>query len=157
MNFADNNITVDPLAPATPVWARVDQDVREATISLWMENDERRFAVDVDRLQAWRDIKEKLADRDVDVPDHPTHQTAQGHPENLLAFVYAIKVGGHEELLRGQDTSGKWEQRSRLNRERLRAGDRTFLPRPEWLPALRFLFPEVGEQVTQFLERNFGT
>lgn len=170
-------------------WERLDQEVRDAAISIWAENDEHRFASGQDRLQEWIEIKEKLQDRDVDVPDHPTsdssfrtmmlavlsglrgrpvgwhfdtliqcaHQTAQGHPENLLAFSYAIKVGGHEELLRKQDISGKWERRCQLNRERIRAGDQSFLPPPEWLPALRFLFPEVGKLVTEFLERNFST
>jgi competence CoiA-like predicted nuclease len=163
----------------------LDQNLRDEVVSFWKENVNPRFDGDPEQLKHWEDIRRRLADRNIAIPNYPNndgsfrnlmhavlsalaghavgwqfetliqcaHQTAQGHPENLLAFGYAIEVAGHKELLRTQDLTGKWERRSKLIRERVLASDPTYMPRPEWLPALSFLFPEVARRVTDFLKR----
>jgi hypothetical protein len=82
------------------------------------------------------------------------HQTAQGHAENLLAFAFAVEVAGHKELLKSQDLTGKWTKRCEVMRTQLRKRDPKYAPTPEWMPALSFLFPEVGARVADFVRRN---
>src|SRR5262249_20210415 len=75
------------------------------------------------------------------------HQLAQTHPENLLAFGYALRQNARETLLKSQDVSGKWERKSQEFRLRLKARDLTYMPNMEWLAALSFLFPGVGAAI----------
>jgi hypothetical protein len=82
------------------------------------------------------------------------HQTAQIHPENLLAFAFAVEVGGHKELLKSQDLTGKWARRCEVMRTQFRKRDPKYTPPPEWIPALSFLFPEVAVRVIEFVRRN---
>jgi hypothetical protein len=82
------------------------------------------------------------------------HQTAERHPENLLAFGFALKVGGHEALLESQDLTGKWQRRRKVMRTQLRQRDPKYVPPAAWMPALSFLFPEVGARVSAFVQRN---
>jgi hypothetical protein len=81
------------------------------------------------------------------------HQLAQGHPENLMSFGYALDQFDHKKTIIDQDKSGKWERRCERNRERIRNRDPAILPRTDWLPALSFLFPEVGRRVQAFVDR----
>lgn len=80
------------------------------------------------------------------------HRLAEGHPEHLLAFGHALKLSGHDELLKSQDTSGKWKRRRDEIGPRVKARDPKYMPSTEWLPVLSFLFPEVGAAVKSFLE-----
>lgn len=80
------------------------------------------------------------------------HQVAESHPENLLAFGFAVRHAGHQLLLKTQDATGKWERRRQALWPRIKAHDPEYMPNPQWLPALNFLFPEVGASVTAFLE-----
>jgi competence CoiA-like predicted nuclease len=82
------------------------------------------------------------------------HQTAQGHAENLLAFAFAVEVAGNKELLKSQDLTGKWAKRCEAMRIQLRKRDPKYAPPPAWMPALSFLFPEVGARVAEFVRRN---
>ncbi|MCK1490061.1 hypothetical protein IVB14_06375 [Bradyrhizobium sp. 180] len=82
------------------------------------------------------------------------HQTAERHPENLLAFGFAVKIGGHEALLESQDARGKWKRRREVMRAQLRQRDPKYVPPMAWMPALSFLFPEVGARVNAFVHRN---
>jgi hypothetical protein len=82
------------------------------------------------------------------------HQTAERHPENMLAFGFALKVGGHEALLESQDLTGKWKRRREVMRAQLRQRDQKYAPPVAWMPALSFLFPEVGARVSAFMQRN---
>lgn len=84
------------------------------------------------------------------------HQLAEQHPENLIAFGYALKHAGHEGLLESQDMTGKWRRRREEVRSRIQARDRACMPNPQWLPALSFLFPKIGTSVVSFIERNDG-
>jgi hypothetical protein len=79
------------------------------------------------------------------------HQLAQAHPENLLAFGHALRATGHDTLLTHQDVTGKWARRREQFTPRLKARDPQYMPNVTWLPALSFLFPEVGTAVTSFL------
>jgi hypothetical protein len=139
-----------------------------------------------EHLHRWLAIKEKLAERNVAVPDRPAwessfrgmmhavlsalrggsvgwhfdtliqcaHQTAQMHPESMLAFAFAVDVAGHRELLKSQDQTGKWASRCEAMRLQLRKGDSKYAPPKEWMPALSFLFPEVGARLAEFVRRN---
>lgn len=80
------------------------------------------------------------------------HHLAEGHPEHLLAFGYALKLSSHDDLLRSQDTSGKWKRRRDKILSRVKARDPKYMPSTEWLPVLSFLFPEVGAAVKSFIE-----
>ncbi|WP_439402629.1 DUF6035 family protein [Bradyrhizobium sp. DASA03068] len=82
------------------------------------------------------------------------HQIAERHPENLLAFGFAIQVGGHEALLESQDLTGKWKRRREVMRAQLRQRARKYVPSTACMPALLFLFPEVGARVSAFVQRN---
>jgi hypothetical protein len=82
------------------------------------------------------------------------HHTAERHPENLLAFGFALKIGGHEALLESQDLTGKWKRRREVMRTQLRQRDPKYVPPAAWIPALSFLFPEVGARVSAFVQRN---
>lgn len=79
------------------------------------------------------------------------HQLLQAHPENLLAFGHALKAAGHDTMLTQQDVTGKWARRREQFSPRLKARDPRYMPSVTWLPALSFLFPEVGAAVTSFL------
>lgn len=81
------------------------------------------------------------------------HQLVQGHKENLLCFGYALECAGNKALLDAQDVTGKWARKRKDFLPRLRDRDPDYMPNPEWLPALSFLFPEVGKRVTKFLAR----
>lgn len=82
------------------------------------------------------------------------HQTAERHPENLLAFGFAVKIGGHEALLENQDITGKWKKRREVMRAQLRQRNPKYVSPAAWMPALCFLFPEVGTRVSSFVQRN---
>jgi hypothetical protein len=85
------------------------------------------------------------------------HQLVQVHQENLLAFGYALEVSGYRTLIESQDVSGKWKRKCKTFRPLMRARDPAFVPPIEWLPALSFLFPEVGARVRAFLARSIQT
>jgi hypothetical protein len=82
------------------------------------------------------------------------HFLAQGHPESLLVFGFALKLSGHDALLKSQDTSGKWRRKREELRPRLERRDPEYMPNPNWLRTLLFLFPEVGAAVRSFIERE---
>ncbi|MGY4199046.1 DUF6035 family protein [Bradyrhizobium sp. USDA 4520] len=82
------------------------------------------------------------------------HQTAEKHPESMLAFAFAVEVAGHKELLKSQDTTGKWASRCEVMRTKLRNGDPKYAPPHEWMPALSFLFPEVGARLANYVRRS---
>ncbi|WP_456858068.1 DUF6035 family protein [Bradyrhizobium sp. USDA 4515] len=82
------------------------------------------------------------------------HQAAEKHPESLLAFAFAVEVAGHKELLKSQDSTGKWASRCKVMRTQLRKGDPKYAPPQEWMPALSFLFPEVGARLADFVRRS---
>ncbi|WP_420965482.1 DUF6035 family protein [Bradyrhizobium sp. B120] len=82
------------------------------------------------------------------------HQTAQMHPESLLAFAFAVEVAGHKELLESQDSTGKWASRCKTMRVQLLKGDPRYTPPQQWMPALSFLFPEVGARLAEFVRRK---
>ncbi|QOZ36989.1 DUF6035 family protein [Bradyrhizobium sp. CCBAU 53421] len=81
------------------------------------------------------------------------HQLAQLHTEHLLAFGYALEKSGHKSLLESQDARGKWGRKRREFRPLIQARDARYMPDMKWLPALSFVFPEVGASVKGFLER----
>lgn len=86
------------------------------------------------------------------------HHVAQGYPEHLLSFGYALKLSGYDALVESQDASGKWGRRRERVRKQIKAGDPSVQPDQQWLPALCFLFPSVGARVKSFLTRkNVGT
>ncbi|ARP98109.1 DUF6035 family protein [Pseudorhodoplanes sinuspersici] len=82
------------------------------------------------------------------------HHVAQGYPEHLLSFGYALKLSGHDALVESQDATGKWKRRRERVREQMKAGDLAVRPDERWLPALCFLFPEIGARVKSYLMRE---
>jgi hypothetical protein len=82
------------------------------------------------------------------------HHMAQGYPEHLLSFGYALKLSGHDALVDAQDTTGKWKRRRDRVRLLMKSGDPSVMPDSRWLPALCFLFPEIGARVKSFLDRE---
>ncbi|MDF0579225.1 DUF6035 family protein [Bradyrhizobium yuanmingense] len=163
-----------------------DQQLRDDVIAYWAVNMTRQMEGRPEHQDRWLVIKEKLAERNVTVPDRPAwdssfrgmmhavlsalkghgvgwgfdtliqcaHQTAQMHPESLLAFAFALEVAGHKELLKSQDSTGKWASQCEVMRIQLRKGDPKYAPPQEWMPALSFLFPEVGARLAEFVRRN---
>jgi hypothetical protein len=92
-------------------------------------------------------------------PGHVRYRAApranfEAHPENLLAFGHALKQAGHDGLLKDQDATRKWERRSCEFAPCMRRREPASMPNLTWLPALSFLFPEVGKLVKSFLERE---
>jgi hypothetical protein len=82
------------------------------------------------------------------------HYIAESFPEHLLAFGYATEYYNHKALLESQDTSGKWRAKRERIRERIKERDQKYMPDEKWLPTLSFLFPEVGERLKSFLQRQ---
>jgi len=82
------------------------------------------------------------------------HHVAQGYPEHLLSFGYALKLSGRDALVEKQDATGKWRRRREHVRKQMKAGDPSVAPDQRWLPALCFLFPAIGARVRSFLTRE---
>jgi len=83
------------------------------------------------------------------------HHLAFGHPQNLLAFGHALKITGHDKRVEAQDVTGKWARKRREEiKPGLKARDPKYVPDMAWLPALSFLFPEVGVAVKSYLEQH---
>lgn len=76
-----------------------------------------------------------------------------GHKEHLLTFGFAVQHFKRDGLINEQDTKGTWAGRRSKIREALRNHDPAFAPDTRWLPALSFLFPDIGRSVQAFLER----
>src|SRR5262249_21929955 len=53
------------------VWARIDQEVRDAVISFWSADGDARYLDYPEQISLWNELREKLADRDVALPDDP--------------------------------------------------------------------------------------
>ncbi|MEI9415491.1 DUF6035 family protein [Mesorhizobium sp. Cs1321R2N1] len=81
------------------------------------------------------------------------HHVAEMYPQHVLAFGHALGIANHQDKIDGQDTKGRWRDRSKKLKQRLKVADPRLMPDQEWLPALCFLFPEVGSRVTRFLAR----
>jgi hypothetical protein len=79
------------------------------------------------------------------------HHLAIDHPQHLLAFGFAIESAGNKGVLRAQDGTGKWSRKREDIWRRIQKGESSFLPDQRWLPALSFLFPDVGARVNAFL------
>lgn len=82
------------------------------------------------------------------------HHLAQSHRENLLAFGFALEEAGHRGLLKSQDMTGKWQRKRRQVWPLIQTRDPDYMPNTEWLPALTFLFPQVGDSIATFLKRD---
>jgi uncharacterized protein DUF6035 len=83
------------------------------------------------------------------------HRVAEGYPQHLLRFGFALELSGHRDLLDVQDASGRWKRKRAALRERIRAGDATYFPDAQWLTAFEFLFPKVAKKVSEFMERHW--
>lgn len=81
------------------------------------------------------------------------NQIFHAHKEHLLAFGYAIKHYGRTSTLDTQDKKGIWTRRRAIIREALHGHDPDFLPNQLWLPALLFLFPDIGRHVKAYIDR----
>jgi Family of unknown function (DUF6035) len=83
------------------------------------------------------------------------HHLAQGHPQLLLWFGFALDHAGHRDLLAAQDVSGRWMNKRTLLRDHIKAADTTYYPDMQWLKVLEYLFPEVAKRVEEFLDRHW--
>jgi hypothetical protein len=81
------------------------------------------------------------------------HHLAQDRPQHLLAFGYALELSGHKTTLAAQDGTGKWARKRRLVWQRILNREPEFSPDIQWMPALSFLFPEVGARITAFQDQ----
>jgi hypothetical protein len=57
-------------------------------------------------------------------------------------------------LLESQDVTGKWQRKRREFRPRMQARDPLYMPNPDWVSTLTFLFPEVGASIGSFLDAD---
>ncbi|QGM47416.1 DUF6035 family protein [Methylocystis heyeri] len=74
------------------------------------------------------------------------------HKPHLFAFGCALQHYGSENLLEEQDKKEIWAKRKSSIKEALRVHNPAFIPDPFWLPALLFLFPEIGRRVKAYLD-----
>jgi len=81
------------------------------------------------------------------------HHIAEEHPQHLLAFGYALEHYGLRLLIESQDVSGKWRRKCDRFRPLIKSYDPTYMPDQNWLATLVFLFPEIGEQLNDFVSR----
>jgi hypothetical protein len=82
------------------------------------------------------------------------HHLNEEYPQHLLAFGHALELYGHKVLLESQDVTGKWRIKRDKFRPKMRAYDPTYTPDQKWLAALVFLFPDIGQRVLNFINRN---
>lgn len=82
------------------------------------------------------------------------HYLDEQYPQHLLVFGYALKHFERDTLIEEEDASGKWRKRSRKLRQKLSDRVPKYLPDRKLLPILSFLFPEIGERVSLFLDRD---
>ncbi len=75
------------------------------------------------------------------------HHLAEQFPAALLPFGYALRMSGHDAMLRDQDKNGKWEKRAKGLREAMRAGEPSFRLKPHTQALVAFLFPEIADRV----------
>lgn len=68
------------------------------------------------------------------------------HKGQLFTFGCALRHYERDRLIEAQDKHGKWAKRRREIIEALRRFGSDFEPDSRWLPALLFLFPEIGKQ-----------
>lgn len=69
------------------------------------------------------------------------HRIADGYPQHVVAFGYAVRLFAREELLEEQDRTGKWKRRRASIGASLRKGDPDFTPDPTTVPLVDFLMP----------------
>lgn len=81
------------------------------------------------------------------------HLLAESHPHLLLAFGHAVKIYGRSAQVAGEDAKGKWAARMKPVSAAMRAYDPAYMPDPDLLPLMSFLFPEVAEKVQGYLQR----
>lgn len=81
------------------------------------------------------------------------HLLAESHPRLLLAFGHAVKIHGRTEQITREDSTGKWEARMKPVSAAMRRRDPAFMPDPDLLPLMAFLFPEVAGKVQSYIER----
>jgi hypothetical protein len=148
------------------------QALRERVIEFWLATMNPHFDATTENVEKWQQIRMQCSSIGIELPRTPSsatygrpvgwqfdqliqvaHQLAQVHTEHLLAFGYALERSGHRTLLESQDTSGKWERKRQEFGPRMRARDARYMPDPKWLPALSFLFPDVGASVETFVSR----
>ncbi|MFK0278621.1 DUF6035 family protein [Ensifer sp. NPDC090286] len=79
------------------------------------------------------------------------HRICDGYPEHALALGFALREYECDDLIKAQDKKGKWAKRSQAIRQAILNGDERFVPDPETLPFLKFMFPSIGARVEKFL------
>lgn len=82
------------------------------------------------------------------------HRIADGYPQHVAAFGFAVKQFEREELLQKQDKSGKWSHRREKLRNALKARQANYLPDLNSIPLLIFLFPEIGTKIKKLAENR---
>ncbi|WP_454655545.1 DUF6035 family protein [Bosea beijingensis] len=83
-----------------------------------------------------------------------SHHLATKHKNCLLAFGYAVKVYGHEGILRAEDQTGRWEAKLASIRPAIGAYHPDYLPDEDWVDLICFLFPEVRGKLYGYMERK---
>lgn len=78
------------------------------------------------------------------------HRIADAYPQHVLSFGHAIRHFGQKEFFNSQDKSGKWQRRAAGIKQSLGDREPDFMPEPETIPLLLFLFPVIGEKVKSF-------
>lgn len=81
------------------------------------------------------------------------HLLAESHPRLLLAFGHAVKIYARSAQMADEDAKGKWASRMKPVSAAMRDYDLTYMPEPDLLPLMTFLFPEVAEKVRSYLQR----
>lgn len=82
------------------------------------------------------------------------HLLAESHPRLLVAFGHALIVYERTKQIADEDNKGKWTGRMKPVSAAMRNFDPAYIPDPELLPLMEFLFPEVAAKVRSYLQKQ---
>lgn len=71
------------------------------------------------------------------------------YKEYLYAFGWTLRLYGHEQLLKDQDTKGTWARRTKIIKEGMEKHDEAFRQDPSFNKLLTFLVPEISDKLAQ--------
>ena len=81
------------------------------------------------------------------------HRIFLSYKGNVVAMIEAIRLFDRRKLLIEGDISGKWVKKRGLIKEVLDKLDGAYLPNTDWLPMLKFLYPEICAAVQSYADR----
>jgi competence CoiA-like predicted nuclease len=82
------------------------------------------------------------------------HLFAEAYKDHLLVLGWALIVFERHALLEEQDRLGKWKRKRSKIRAFIEANAQEYQLNESWLPAIRFMFPELDAQVSAYLAKQ---